>query len=191
MSDEFSISSRFISDLRDQNREELREEVATLYRIRRQQVLRAVIGYTRDPAAAEEITQEAFFRLFQQGLVGRAVENVLSWTLAVARNLARDWARERKHEDVVSTAEWQTLFETHADTCESSERLILNREARDRLVLLVDLLPEPQRNCVRLYGQGFNFREIALSLDLPYHQVILQTKNGLNRIKRLLLRDER
>ena len=168
--------------------EALREEIAAIYSVRHQQVLRAVAAYTRDLGTAEEVMQEAFFRLYRHCLSGGAVENVLAWTLAVARNLARDRARERKREDVVSQQEWHALFETHADSSEFGERPFLDREERNRLLLLIELLPEPQRNCVKMYGQGFSFKEIAASIGLPYHQVLLQTRNGLSRVKRLLLR---
>jgi RNA polymerase sigma-70 factor, ECF subfamily len=191
MSDDFTLSTPLLGESRGQNQEGIREEVANLYRIRHQQVLRVVLSSVPDLAAAEEVTQEAFFRLYQHRIAGGVVDNVLAWTLAVARNLVRDRARERKREDVVPQEKWDTLFERHADSSLSSERLILDREARDRLALLVDLLPERQRNCVRLYGQGFNFKEIGVTLGLPYHHVLVQIRNGLDRVKRLLTQDRK
>lgn len=170
--------------------DEIRREFAQEYDLRRRHLLRALCHCTGDADATEEITQEAFFRLYQHRLAGGAVENAFAWILTVARNLVRDRARKNKREASISAQEWEALFEQRADTEQSSERLLLDREARERMRGLVESLPEPQRSCVRLYGQGLNFREIAEATKLPYHLAPLQTRRGLERIKRCLLREQ-
>lgn len=42
---------------------------------------------------AQDIMQEAFFRLWKQGLQGGAIRNPRAWLLRVARNLAEDYAK--------------------------------------------------------------------------------------------------
>jgi RNA polymerase sigma-70 factor (ECF subfamily) len=166
--------------------EEARARLDACFRLQHREVVRAVRPYTRDAATAEDLAQEAFLRLYQHYRIGRTVENVVAWTLAVARNLARDLMRRHSHEDVAAPEQWITLLETVPGTTDCCERVILDRESYERVRAVIDTLPPMQRNCVRLYGQGLTFKQIASRQGIPYHQAVVQTKYGIDRVKRVL-----
>jgi RNA polymerase sigma factor (sigma-70 family) len=167
ISDEAALDVPCFGGAGSTKRGEIREAVTQLYE-QRQIIFRSLAAYTRNPAIAEELTQEAFFRLYQHLLGGNVVEKALSWTLAVARNLATDRLRKGKREQAVTEEAWQMLVETHTDTADSFEQVLIQRDTHQRLRTLVEILPTPQRSCVQLYASGLNFKEIAAALKISY-----------------------
>lgn len=189
MSEELVLRAWPLGKSPNRTRDEIREEIALLYDVRRDIVFRSLVAYTGDPAMAEDVTQEAFFRLYQRRLAGHAVDNAISWTLAVAHNMATDRLRGRKYERVISEESWRLLVDTQADPTPSFDQVLITREIHEQISALVEVLPAIQRECVQLYADGLNFKEIAESLKIPYHQALLHTRGGLARIKRLADRD--
>jgi RNA polymerase sigma-70 factor (ECF subfamily) len=165
--------------------EQIREEVTQLYRLRRHTVFRSLTVYIRNPAVAEEVTQEAFLRLYQHLIAGHAITEAIAWTVAVARNLAVDWLRGSQREQPVSRQSWLSLVETQCPDDASLERDLIERETENRLRVLANRLPEAQRRCVELYARELTFKEIAEVMGIPYHRALMLTKDGLRRMKYL------
>jgi RNA polymerase sigma factor (sigma-70 family) len=184
MSDEIALQVPRFGASPHATRGEIREAVTQLYE-HRQIIFRSLAAYTRNPAIAEELTQEAFFRLYQHLIGGNVVEKALSWTLAVARNLATDRLRKGKCEQAVTEEAWQHIIETRTDAAASFEQVLIHRDTHQRLRALVEILPAPQRSCVQLYAGGLSFKEIADALNIPYHHALHFTRDGLQRVRRV------
>jgi len=56
-----------------------------------------VFGYTRDRASAQDLTQEAFVRVFKHRERYQEVARFSTWLYTIARNLALNEVRNRKH----------------------------------------------------------------------------------------------
>jgi RNA polymerase sigma factor (sigma-70 family) len=188
MGDQIVPEVSLLAESSPPSREQIRESITHLYYNHRQAIVRSLAAYSRNPATAEEVTQEAFFRLYQHLIAGNLVEKVLSWTVAVARNLARDRSRSGNREQLISERAWRALVETSADSSDSFEQVLIEHDTHQHLRALVDFLPGPQRRCVELYAQGLTIKEIAAELEIPYHNALLFTRHGLQRVRRLAAR---
>lgn len=128
-------------------------------------VFRTARAVVRDPALAEDVTQEVFLRLYRNLNATPGEELLRAWllrvTLNVARNTLRGQSRSmiRDNEYQKSTAENGFLVEAPAD---DYERRMAIQEARRAL----DKIKEPMRSCLLLKQQGLSYREIAASLSL-------------------------
>ena len=59
-----------------------------------------------------------------------------------------------------------------------------NRQTRERLLAVVEALPEQDRRCLFLRAEGLRYREIAEILDMSLGAVSLSLSRSLGRIAR-------
>ena len=109
---------------------------------------------TGDPDQAEDLAQEAFFRLLDRGAQGTDA-GLRSWLFRVATNLARDrsrtWETRRRILSSVPPPESAPSPEKDLDRAEDARRV---REA-------LEVLTERDREMLLLRQEGFSYREIA------------------------------
>ncbi len=109
-------------------------------------------------AAAEDVAQESFMRLYHKGLSSLPGGEARFWLFRVARNLAlneldRGQTRRRLFDKVVAA------FGSHAP---SPEREYEAAERRGMILEMLKLLPEQQRAALLLREQEeMSYREIA------------------------------
>ena len=117
-----------------------------------------LLSLTRDPAAAEDIGQEAFLRLTREVGEGRMPDNIGGWLHRVATNVAMSRAR---HGQVVDRYA-PTLFDRRVGT--SPEDEVLRRE-RDTLIReALAGLSATDRAAVVMAAEGYRGPEIARAL---------------------------
>lgn len=103
-----------------------------------------------DPGDAEDILQDAFFKLVEANQLLMPIEHVTGWLFRVARNSIIDLFRRKRPESLSDTA---VLFED------------------DELLRLEDLLPSPDAGPEALYARNVLLAELELALDeLPEEQ---------------------
>jgi len=122
-------------------------------------------GVVRDPALAEEITQEVFLKLYRKFDSKPNGELLRPWLLRVTlnearntlrgqnRSLARDTTYQINLDPLVPQVEYQRLQEV-----ETARRAL-------------DKIKEPMRTCLLLRHQGLSYREIAQTLSLKENYV--------------------
>ncbi len=127
-----------------------------IYRDERVAVERHLVYLTGDRALAEDLTQEAFGRLYERGMEpgGEALRSPRAWLLTVASNLAynhfRSEARRTAREEAKTAA---TPHETDREDILDVRSALERMEVRDRTVLL-------------LRHTGFTYAEIAEVVDV-------------------------
>jgi RNA polymerase sigma-70 factor (ECF subfamily) len=117
---------------------------------------------TGDPAAAEDLVQEAFLRLTVESRGGRAPDNVRAWLYRVASNLVI--SRGRRRSTVVRWLASQTHQNEAARVTESPETGALRRERIAGLEAALARLPADARTALLLAGEGFSGEEIAATI---------------------------
>jgi RNA polymerase sigma-70 factor (ECF subfamily) len=117
----------------------------------------AYLLYLGLPAAqAQEVTQEAFLRLYQTMRKGDGIDNPRAWLFRVAHNLGlKVRSRERAFRAVAP--DWDRFVHPSA----SPEGLLLDREKTGRVADAMESLSPQQRNCLYLRSEGLRYREIA------------------------------
>ncbi|MGO9256120.1 MAG: RNA polymerase sigma factor [Bryobacteraceae bacterium] len=163
-------------------RARLEEEVVALFDELRDPLLRYLSSFGLALPDGEEVLQEIFLSLFQHLDRGKSRDNLRGWLFRVAHNLAlkrryrarRDW-EARAHAGAENLA---------IDPGPSPEDRMANRQTRERLLAVVDALPEQDRRCLFLRAEGLRYREIAEILDMSLGAVSLSLSRSLGRIAR-------
>jgi RNA polymerase sigma-70 factor (ECF subfamily) len=127
-------------------------------------VFRTARAVVRDPALAEDVTQEVFLRLYRNLDATPGEELLRAWLLRVTLNVARNTlrgqsrslARDNEYQKTTRIDSW------FAPPEEDYERRLAIEEARRAL----DKIKEPMRSCLLLKQQGLSYREIATTLSL-------------------------
>ena len=156
-----------------------RERVSDYFLVLRDPVYGYLARFCGSPIEAEELTQEAFLKLYRHLLEGKKVENARSWIFRVARNLAIDRARSR-HVSEERTERY--LVEAMPSEEASSEAVILEHERHEQLGIAMEALTDFQRQCLHLRAEGLRYREIAETLSTSVDSVA----DGLHRAIRKL-----
>ena len=130
-------------------------EFEELYRENFDLVYRYALGLTRDVHAAEELTQETFFKALQAIDGFRGECGLKTWLCGIAKNKFISQQRQKNPEPL------EELPEIEAPG-ESPESAALRRDESMRLHRLLHELPEPYKEVfsLRVFGQ-LGFREIG------------------------------
>ncbi|MFE0508599.1 RNA polymerase sigma factor [Streptomyces sp. NPDC058964] len=131
-------------------------------------VRRVAVRVTRSPAAADEVAQEVFARLWSRPYAFDARRGSLrAWLSVLAHRRAVDWVRgEARHRKDVRAddSELHAIPEPGPGPAET----VVDRERTLRLHSALAELPQPQREVVHLaYFAGRSYRQAAVELGIP------------------------
>jgi RNA polymerase sigma-70 factor (ECF subfamily) len=127
----------------------------------------------RNPAAAEDLAQEVFLRVYRSRATYEASAKFTTWLYRIATNLAVNHARDTRHERPEVTVsldtpdeETGTKFEL-PDGALSAEQAMARRERVLAIRRRVAALPERQRLAVIMHKyQQMDYKQIAEVLKL-------------------------
>jgi RNA polymerase sigma-70 factor, ECF subfamily len=161
----------------------IEREVLDLFEEFRNPLLRYALSFGISVHDAEEVTQEVFLALFRHLQLGRSRKNIRGWLFRVAHNLAlklrysNQQSRERELVDEKTTARL-------SDPSATPEEALSAVQRRERLLSVVEALPEPDQHCLRLRAEGLRYREIASVLGISLGSVSVSLTRSLARLSR-------
>lgn len=137
--------------------------LAEIYERYKDRIYRTALAITRDPAAAEDILQECFIRLFTHADRLHTDEPIGPWLYRVAVNLSADWLSHRQR--------WFGLVNRLVERWTAPlrvEREVEERELQEKVQNAIRSLPLAQQVVVVLYYlEGLSLKEIAEILEVP------------------------
>ena len=158
----------------------VRDEEERIYEFERGNVYSYLVHFGLPGARAQELTQDAFLKLYLKRTEGVAIENPRAWLYKVAHNLAlRSHAREGKFGDLDSEA-------AVADTGPDPERILIDKRRNSALHHAIRQLSPRQRNCLHLRVQGLGYREIAEAIGISTSAVGEFLRRATERLKEAL-----
>ena len=142
-----------------------------------QKYRRAMVSFmyrmAHNSAAAEDLAQEVFLRVYRSRDTYAASAKFTTWLYRIATNLAVNYARDTRHEKPENTVsldqpdEETGLTMDIADSTLTVEQNMLRRERMAAIRKHVEELPERQRMAVVMHKyQGMDYRQIAEVLHL-------------------------
>lgn len=149
----------------------LQQEVSELFLRLRDPIFRYVIGIVGDAGEAEDVTQDAFLRLFTAMSKGEQIENSRAWLFHVGQNLAIDRRRRMSRVEHVEERVWQDLCEQTEDAGPNPQQAMLKREQHARVRAAFAGVSLQERRCLELRTEGLRYREIAAVLDVAISSV--------------------
>ena len=123
----------------------------------------------RNSAAAEDLAQEVFLRVYRSRASYEASAKFTTWLYRIATNLAVNHARDTRHErPEVSVSLDETSDDSSATTLQlpdgslTAEQLMVLRERLQAIRSKVEALPEQQRLAVIMHKyQQMDYKQIA------------------------------
>ncbi len=161
---------------------DLEEQVIALFDELRARLLRYVLGFHLSSADGEEIIQEAFLALFQHLRQGRSRQNLHGWIFRVVHNLALK--RLTKSGRCVELETNRDCAELCLDPRPNPEEQASSRQRRQRLLAVVEALPDQDQQCLRLRAEGLRYREIAEVLGMSLGSISASLARSLARLSR-------
>jgi RNA polymerase sigma-70 factor (ECF subfamily) len=155
---------------------------AALYDATTRRVFGLALRVVRDPAQAEEVTQEAFLEIWRTSArFDRDRGSALAWMLTIVHRKAVDRVRSAEASTRRDTTYHQgaTTVE-HDTTAEAAEASLEAHRIRGALRTLTDV----QREALELaYFGGYTHTEVARMLDLPVGTAKTRIRDGLIRLR--------
>ena len=145
----------------------------TLVRAYQADVWRLCLHLTNSPSLADDVTQDAFVRIFRFLPRYRGDSKFSTWVFAIARNCALDELRRKKRRQVLAE---RAHMEREAEPKEQSSGI----EVRDAVAALPLQLREP---IVLIDMFGESYRDAAIALGVPEGTV----KSRVHRARRMLV----
>jgi len=130
---------------------------------------------------AEDVMQEAFFRLTRQLDEGSRIEKIEAWIFQVAHNLSMDIhrANRRSNSDTFPAPEYT---EEPVDSRTDPERALLEKEKAARVRVAISRLTPRQFRSLKMRAQGKRYREIAEALGVSEQRAIHLVKRARLRL---------
>lgn len=141
-----------------------------------------VLRVVRDPAQAEEVTQEVFVEIWRQcARYDESAGSPVAWMMTIAHRRAVDRVRSAEASSRRDTTYEQRTREVDHD--QTAEAATANLEGQ-RVRTALKSLTEAQRSAIELaYFGGYTHTEVATLLDLPLGTAKTRIRDGLIRLR--------
>ena len=149
----------------------------------RNPLLRYVSGLGLPSADGEEVVQEVFLALFQHLRRGRPRTNLKGWVFRVGHNLALKQRMRNGRRDKIYTADFEPSEPPAPDL--NPEDHFAGIQHREKLLAVIETLPELDRCCLYLRAEGLRYRQIAEILDISLGGVAELLGRTLARLHRV------
>ena len=146
-------------------------------------LFRVAYRITCSEEAAEDLCQEAFFRLHEKNMVFPSPDEATYWLIRVAKNAALNYAKRKGRERKA----YQRAFRENTRTQETGEKVLLKKETREEVLEALEKLPENLRIVLILkeYGE-LNYKEIGRSLGISEGNVKVRVFRARERLAGIL-----
>jgi RNA polymerase sigma-70 factor (ECF subfamily) len=147
-------------------------------------LFRVAYRITSSEEAAEDLCQEAFFRLYEKKMVFPAPEEAKYWLIRVVKNASLNYAKRKDRE---RKAYQKAFREYSTQALETSETLLLKQESKEEVQRALSKLPENLRMVLILKEYGdLNYKEIGRALGISEGNVKVRVFRARERLAGLL-----
>jgi RNA polymerase sigma-70 factor (ECF subfamily) len=156
----------------------------------RSKVYTYILLTIKNQQLAEDLFQETFIKVIQSLRGGKYRDNgrFLSWVIRISHNLIIDHFRKEKQMNSVSNDDSEVdLFNSKKLSDHNIEEVIVNSQIRSEIRLLINELPDDQREVVLLrhYG-GLSFKEIAEQTDVSINTALGRMRYALINLRKMI-----
>jgi len=156
----------------------------------RNKVYTYILLTIKNQQLAEDLFQETFIKVIQSLRGGKYKDNgkFLSWVIRIAHNLIIDHFRKEKQMNAISNDDSEVdLFNSKKLSDSNIEELIINNQIKSEIRILINELPDDQREVVLLrhYG-GLSFKEIANQTDVSINTALGRMRYALINLRKLI-----
>lgn len=155
----------------------------------RDKMFSTILFLVKDKYLAEDLFQDTFIKIIDTIRNNRYTEEgkFLPWAMRIAHNLCVDHFRKVKRAPTVKTSDDQDIFELLNFTEDAPDKKILQEETQERIRLMLNLLPQEQREVIVLrHYADMSFKEIAEITECSINTSLGRMRYGLINMRKLL-----
>jgi RNA polymerase sigma-70 factor (ECF subfamily) len=149
-----------------------------------------IVGETE---AAEEVTQDVFYRIWEKAEIYQVEQaRVSTWLTSITRNRSIDLLRKRKVRPEGYSLGWEELQPGWEPASEgrAPEEMTAQAMQTERIRAAVGSLPAEQRQALAMaFFEGYSHSEIAERLGEPLGTVKTRIRTGMQKLRSLLLEE--
>ncbi len=168
-----------------------KDALEALYNRFRTPVFSLAMFMLKQPALAEEVTQDIFLNIWLKASSFNSERGQpRAWIMSVAHHKIVDLIRSRRR-TIVNTdpADYETLDLLPAGGA-STEAQVEQTLERERIMRALDTIPESQREVIMLaYFEGYTQSEMAERLDQPLGTVKTRVRLAIQKLRTVLEND--
>jgi RNA polymerase sigma-70 factor (ECF subfamily) len=133
--------------------------------------------------AAEDLCQEAFFRLYEKQMVFPSPDEAKYWLIRVVKNASLNYAKRKERE----RRAYQRAFREDTRKVESGEEELIKTEASQEVQAALEKIPQNLRIVLILkeYGE-MNYKDIGKTLGISEGNVKVRVFRARERLAQLL-----
>jgi RNA polymerase sigma-70 factor (ECF subfamily) len=137
--------------------------------------------------AAEDLCQEAFFKLHEKKMAFPSFDDAKYWLIRVVKNASLNYAKRKERERLV----YQKAFREERRLDESGEEILIKKETRSEVKQALLKLPENLRTVLILkeYAE-LNYKEIGNMLGISEGNVKVRVFRARERLSAILAKGD-
>jgi RNA polymerase sigma-70 factor (ECF subfamily) len=146
-------------------------------------LFRIAYRITSSEEAAEDLCQEAFFRLHEKEMVFPNPDEAKYWLIRVVKNASLNYARRKVRERNA----YQKAFREDVRTVETGEHILVKKETQEEVRKALEKLPENLRVVMILKEYGdLNYKERGRTLGISEGNVKVRVFRARERLAAFL-----
>jgi len=152
-------------------------------------VYTAIYMFVKDDYLTEDIFQDTFIKVIDTLRKGKYKEEgkFLPWVLRIAHNLCIDHFRRTKRNPKVTTSDGFDIFKVLKFADDTAEEAMIKDQAYSKVKMLVDTLPEEQKEVVILrHYANLSFKEIAKLTDVSINTALGRMRYALINMRKTI-----
>ncbi len=136
-------------------------------------LMRLVMRLVRDPAEAEDVTQEAFIKAYRALPGFRGESAFYTWLYRIGVNAAKNWLVANGRRAPMASGVGSEEAESYDNgellrDADTPERILMSRQIAETVNGAMDRLPEDLRTAITLREiDGLSYEEIANAMNCP------------------------
>lgn len=156
-------------------------------------VFTSIFMMVKNRTLAEDIFQDTFVKVIDTLHGGKYKEEgkFIPWVLRIAYNLCIDHFRKVKRTPTITNSEGTDIFELLKFAEDSPEDMMVKTQSNRKVKMLVDMLPEEQKEVVVLrHYLGFSFKEIAELTNVSINTALGRMRYALINMRKFIAKKE-
>ncbi len=143
----------------------------------------------KDKYLPEDIFHDSLIKIIDTIRGGRYTEEgkFLPWAMRIAHNLCVDHFRKVKRTPSIRTSDDRDIFEVINFTEEGADEKLMKRQSHERVRMMLELLPEDQREVIILrHYADLSFKEIASLTNCSINTALGRMRYGLINLRKMM-----
>lgn len=155
----------------------------------KERIYTSIYLLVKDKYLAEDIFQDLFIKIIETLKAGKYKDEnkFLYWAMRISHNLCVDHFRKIKGKPVIKTSDGNDIFDVLHFEAPNAEDNLMKVQTRERVMKLMYLLPEDQREIIILrHFANLKFQEISNILNCSVNTALGRMRYAILNLRKIL-----